>query len=295
MTVNKELYNLIEYYHENKISHAYLIVTNNIEKCMSDLLCVLKNIYCQSTYKDDCEVCNICNLINKSIFPNIKIIEPDKTKIKKEQILELKHHFSMTSQFAELNTYIIKNAEKMNKESTNSMLKFLEEPEKNVLGFFITNEKNNILDTIISRCEVLNIYYQTEEINEELGINQDKYNEIIAFLKEYLIGIESENNKSILINKLTSTFSERNDIINLMKVIFRIYNNALKVKISNEKKQFMDFDYIYNDSINKLIKKNNIILELITELNYNVNLELLLDRFVIEIGEVNNENIWSVI
>ena len=48
----KELEKLVKYYHENKISHAYLIETNNIDKCFLDLKCVVKQIFCSGTYKE---------------------------------------------------------------------------------------------------------------------------------------------------------------------------------------------------------------------------------------------------
>ena len=46
----KELEKLVKYYHENKISHAYLIETNNIDKCFLDLKCVVKQIFCSGTF-----------------------------------------------------------------------------------------------------------------------------------------------------------------------------------------------------------------------------------------------------
>ena len=42
--VSKGLARLITLYRNNKLSHAYLIETNNPEKCFQDLLYVIKNI-----------------------------------------------------------------------------------------------------------------------------------------------------------------------------------------------------------------------------------------------------------
>ena len=88
------LENLVKYYHENKISHAYLIETNNLEKCYLDLLEVIKQIFCQNEYNKECNKCNICNLVNQNYLPSLVVISPDGMNIKKEQIVELKKKFS---------------------------------------------------------------------------------------------------------------------------------------------------------------------------------------------------------
>ena len=67
------LENLVKYYHENKISHAYLIETNNLEKCYLDLLEVIKQIFCQNEYNKECNKCNICNLVNQNYLPSLVV------------------------------------------------------------------------------------------------------------------------------------------------------------------------------------------------------------------------------
>lgn len=289
MEVNNELLNLFNYYKSNKIAHAYLITTNDVDKCVNELFCVLKKIYEYELKDKEEQIYLLDNLIDKRNFPNIILIEPDGTKIKKEQISGLKYSFAMTSQFASLKTYIIKNAEKMNKESNNSILKFLEDPYEDTIGFFITNEKNNILDTIISRCENIVVNYNLNS-NSILDETDNNFADIAY---NYLKKVEDGNN--ILINQeiVLSNISDRKDIEKFIKIIFRIYNNALKSKFDSKKEIDKKYSFIFEQSINELKKKNYLLEDLLKQLNYNINIELLLDRFVIEIGEINNENIWS--
>ena len=47
----------------------------------------------------------------------------------------------------------------MNQSASNVLLKFLEEPSDNIIGFLITNNLKLILPTIKSRCEVITINY----------------------------------------------------------------------------------------------------------------------------------------
>lgn len=54
----KVLENFVKYYHENKLSHAYLIETNNLENCFNDLLVVIKQIFVKTSL-----VKNVINVI----------------------------------------------------------------------------------------------------------------------------------------------------------------------------------------------------------------------------------------
>lgn len=281
------LENLVKYYHENKISHAYLIETNNLEKCYLDLLEVIKQIFCQNEYNKECNKCNICNLVNQNYLPSLVVISPDGMNIKKEQIVELKKKFSTIPIYTKENIYVIKNAEKLNGASANTMLKFLEEPEQNILGFFITNNANNVISTIRSRCEVIKVLYDIHELdinNITNDINKDKFDVAI----EYLFKIEVEKNLGIMYNRdvVLNKFSEREDIKTVFKIIFIIYEELLKKVMGLDNK--FDFEKINELSSldkDKVLRRINLVTKFIDDIDSNVNVELLLDKFVIELGD----------
>lgn len=281
------LENLVKYYHENKISHAYLIETNNLEKCYLDLLEVIKQIFCQNEYNKECNKCNICNLVNQNYLPSLVVISPDGMNIKKEQIVELKKKFSTVPIYTKENIYVIKNAEKLNGASANTMLKFLEEPEQNILGFFITNNANNVISTIRSRCEVIKVLYDIHELdinNITNNINKDKFDVAI----EYLFKIEVEKKLGIMYNRdvVLNKFSEREDIKTVFKIIFIIYEELLKKVMGLDNK--FDFEKINELSSldkDKVLRRINLVTKFIDDIDSNVNVELLLDKFVIELGD----------
>ena len=221
-------------------------------------------------------------------MPSLKVIEPDGNFIKKDQILELRSLFSRNSIYTNENIYIIKNAEKMNKESANTMLKFLEEPDGLVIGFFITNHIDNVMLTIQSRCQHIDINFN-DSINEKLGIDLEKYTEYIEVLNNYLKSIEFEKEQLILYNKQYLSNYEKNEIINIFKIMLEIY----KTKFYNLDEKFEDnnFNYLCEFSRKNLKKKIDLIIEFLKEIKFNVNLDLLLDRFVIEMEGVNNESL----
>ena len=275
---------IVKLYHENKLSHAYLLVTNNIENCLSDLKIAIKQINCNKEYLENCTKCNICNLINQNFLPSLIIIEPDGKMIKKEQILELKRKFSTKPIYTKENIYVIKNAEALNAASANTMLKFLEEPEDNIIGFFITNNVNNVINTIKSRCEILNVFYDVHELNID-SVDSDENKPYLEVAKNYIKKIEVEKNMGIMYNKseLLNIYSEREDIKKVFQILVIIYEELLKYKLhlSNLFSK-LDVDFLeflnYKDILNRI----NLLNKFLDDLNSNANIELLLDKFVIE-------------
>ena len=263
-------------YEDNKLSHAFLIETNNYELCLNDIKQLLKIVNCPGKYKSDCaEQCNLCKLIDLLNLPSIIIVEPDGMSIKKQQLNELQEKFSTKPVYSRYNTYIIKDADLMNASASNCMLKFLEEPEDNILGFFITTNKERVIDTIKSRCQIMKIDYATKSKVDE---------KIVEYANEYLSRIL--NNCDLIVNKefILPVFSTRNEINSLLTVIFDMYISEIVEKYFPGNKKN---DVLSEISLEQLKKQIEIIEKTITLNQANVGLELLLDQFVIEMRRTN--------
>lgn len=263
-------------YEDNKLSHAFLIETNNYELCLNDIKQLLKIVNCPDKYKSDCtEQCNLCKLIDLLNLPSIIIVEPDGMSIKKQQLNELQEKFSTKPVYSRYNTYIIKDADMMNDSASNCMLKFLEEPEDNILGFFITTNKERVIDTIKSRCQIMKIDYATKSVVDE---------KIIEYANEYVRRILE--NCDLIVNKefILPAFSTRNEINSLLTVIFDMYMSAISEKYFPGNKKN---DVLSGISLEQLKKQIAIIEKTITLNQANVSLELLLDQFVIEMRRAN--------
>lgn len=286
MFQNKFLNEIVTKYRENKLAHAYLIETNNIEKATSDILELIKVLNCPCEYKDNCLECNLCNLINKQNLPSLKIIEPDGASIKKNQVESLKSDFGTKPIYSKFNIYIIKNAEKLNSSSANSMLKFVEEPTDGILGFFITINKDIMIDTIKSRCQSILLNYEANSITEKLNITQELYESYLPVITNYLSKL---NNESLINNKkeILNVFSDRVDVENILKIIFEIYYNHLMKLLNKEYSETVTTIYKLDISISKVIANLQIITDTLNNIGYNVNIELLLDKFVIEMRGTN--------
>ena len=263
-------------YEDNKLSHAFLIETNNYELCLNDIKQLLKIVNCPEKYKSDCtEQCNLCKLIDLLNLPSIIIVEPDGMSIKKQQLNELQEKFSTKPVYSRYNTYIIKDADMMNDSASNCMLKFLEEPEDNILGFFITTNKERVIDTIKSRCQIMKIDYATKSVVDE---------KIIEYANEYVRRILE--NCDLIVNKefILPSFGTRNEINSLLTVIFDMYMSVISEKYFPGNKKN---DVLSGIPLEQLKKQIAIIEKTITLNQANVSLELLLDQFVIEMRRVN--------
>jgi len=278
MIVNPKINNLVNSYHENKFSHAFLFVTNDIDRCRNDVLELIKVISCPSSYSDDCKTCNLCYQIDKGSLPNLIQIYPDGMNIKKEQILNIEEHFSAKPIYLKNNIYIINNADKLNKAAANTMLKFLEEPEDNILGFFITNNKEQMLDTIKSRCQIVLVNY----VAGELLTSDENFSNIKELSQIYLKSLLIEKKDGIILNKMVFTESvlDRNELHNCLKFWMILFTDAIKQKDLNE------FDFLYNIDIYKLININKIVFNTLKNVTTNVNMELLMDEFVLEVEKI---------
>ena len=133
------------------------------------------------------------NLFVNNSHPNIKIIEKEydkKTKkitnnITIDQIRNLKKFNSSSSSIQDLDKFVIvDSADDLNLNSANSLLKTLEEPNKNSFIFLISHQLSSLLPTIRSRCQKIKLQsHSFEDFTKILSISNQEYtdNEIKFF------------------------------------------------------------------------------------------------------------------
>ncbi len=279
---------LLRDYDNNKLSHVYLIETNNQNFCIKEIITLVKKLSCLDTFEVNCNKCNLCSLIDKNESPNFFLIEPDGKNIKKSQVLDLKTKCSTMPVLSKNNVYIIKQTENLNASSANTLLKFVEEPYENCFGFFITNNKENVINTIRSRCEIISLKYENSSILDKFDITAEEYAKHFNNVLDYLHKVEIDKQDSIMYNKLNldELYKEKENTIVFFNIILNIYNNLLKMNVSNDiiDEKFM---FLKNLSVQNILKKLRIINNVINKLNYNLNIELVFDKFLIEMGEIN--------
>jgi DNA polymerase III subunit delta' len=109
-------------------------------------------------------------LLQNNSHPNFYLIDllTDKKSIDVSQIREM-INYTNKSTFNDMARFIlIDNAENLNKNSVNALLKIIEEPNENVFFILINNNEKNILPTLKSRFLIFKINLT---FNESLNIS----------------------------------------------------------------------------------------------------------------------------
>jgi DNA polymerase-3 subunit delta' len=124
---------------KNKINHAYMF--EGIEG-------IGKKKFTEELSKI------LLNNENVDSSPDYINIYPDGSSIKIAQIRKLQTDI-IIKPHKDYKIYIVNGAEKMTVEAQNALLKTLEEPPGYVIMILITSNKEALLDTIKSRCEII--------------------------------------------------------------------------------------------------------------------------------------------
>lgn len=273
---------------------AYILSGNDKENLINYAILFSKVLICPHKYKKGCSECNICNRIDKENFGELKIINPVNKIIKKEAILELKNEFKTKSIEGKNEVYIINDAEALNGAASNTILKFLEEPDSNIVAIFTTTNLDSVIKTIVSRCQVIKINNFQKKIGIDFIKKLTKFDEetiykVIDFIKI----IEKDSEDAIIDAKKSflDYFSTKESLINTFNVILLYYKDMLNYKIKNKCSYYEinDIKSIADMQTDNLIsKKITFILENIAKLEYNVNILLFIDNFIIGIGEIKD-------
>lgn len=285
---------------KNKLSHAYLIEANGYSKKNEFAYSFAKYILCKEhhTSLEEQEKCDFCKRSNEN-QTDIKVIKPDGLMIKKKQMEDLRFEFSKKSIDSEKKVYIIQDADKLNTSSANAILKFLEEPEEGIIAILIVDNMYQLLDTIISRCQVINLTneeirkYDTfeEKIQFLLGQNIDQ--EWIQSITDFSLYLEKNKISTVahlqtLWNKKMNT--KESSLIG-MELLLWLYKDCLNKKINRDIEIFDSYEQKITEicklnTEKSLCTKIGILLEIKENILYNANTSLSMDMLVKKFSEV---------
>ena len=210
-------------------------------------------------------------LLNSNTHPNFFLIENNLLgkDIKIEQIRDLLKFLNKTTYTRDLKIVLIDNAENLNLNSSNALLKSIEEPQDNTFFFVIHNNASKILDTVKSRCTEFKFTRSitkkkdilkkiTKQYKKEFEINnvmEKYYFETPGNLVQFFLSLDKAN-ISITDNTLKCIFhfiekyeNEKNfeSLSTLSLFIEKFYNELCSANNKNLS------SYFYNQS--KILKK----------------------------------------
>ena len=306
---------------KNRIAHAYLFegMRGTGKKEISLLLA--KSINCHAPvegYKP-CEVCVNCKRINSGNHPDIHLVEPDGLSIKKGQIHELQGEFAKTGVESKNKLYTIVHADRMTTNAANSLLKFLEEPHPGTVAVLITEQAQQILPTILSRCQLISftplspknmteqliasgvnpqsaplLAQLTNNLEEALEISQNDWfaqaQKIVLKLYEVLKKNSLEAMVTLQENWFMH-FKEKDQIDRGLDLLLLVFKDLLYIQLGkkeqvvylNERSRLEQF--ALQTSGRRLTEQMAAILEAKRKLHANMNPQLLMEELVLKLQE----------
>ncbi len=131
------------------------------------------------------------NIEQKSIDPFHKILLPNATRIRINSIRELRKSLYLKSDDIGRKIVLIFDAHLLTAgqaESANALLKILEEPPSNTTIILVTDNKNKLLPTILSRCQHIDIPPLKRETIRETLINNGTDSEFANLIADVAQG-----------------------------------------------------------------------------------------------------------
>lgn len=209
----------------NKTSHAYLISGAKGLPILQVAIFMAKSLICNHKDEDGfaCLNCIHCKKVDDNSYADLKIISGE--QLKTNEVMSLQEEFNKSPlEDGNVKVYIIDLIERAPIASLNKLLKFIEEPSSNIVALFTTNSVDSILQTIVSRCQIIKLkeLYSDDLVNYLISssfarddayliakvsndieksvniLNDPKYKDIKQLLKESLNYLKDKNDNFII-------------------------------------------------------------------------------------------------
>ena len=239
---------------KNKINHAYMfegidgIGKKKLSQELAKILLDTENV--EST-------------------PDYINIYPDGNSIKISQIRKLQSDI-IVKPHKQYKIYIINQSESMTIEAQNALLKTLEEPPEYAIIILITSNKESLLDTIKSRCEIIKFLpISIVDLNNYLitkGIDKNRAQLLSTFARgsiEKAIELSESADFTIMRDEIqtyieimldkdmidileipTSMEKYKNDSINVLDILINYFRDMMLLKEKVDKSMIINIDKI---------------------------------------------------
>ena len=253
-----------------------------------------------------------CCKVNNGSYADLILIDGKNQTIKKGEIEKMQERFSLSAiEEGAKRIYIINLIENATTEAINSLLKFLEEPNEDIYAIITTENINNVLPTIISRCLNMRLFKASKEELVVEAIKKDipledaliisSFNGSVNLIEDCYVNSKYISIKDLIVemfheyveenNILYFSQIEMNDVV-ANKVNFRLFLDVLEVFLLdamnpikenlcfNEHKELLEQ---VNEKMVNIPDKIEALMKYKSAININANLKLLLDSLIINL------------
>lgn len=309
---------------QGKVAHAYLIhgEKGTGKKMLAGLFA--KTLQCEAGGTDPCGTCRSCIQCDSGNQPDIIWVAHEKpTVISVDDIREQVNNDIIIKPYSSrYKIYIIPEAELMNPQAQNALLKTIEEPPEYAIIMLLTNNLDKMLPTILSRCITLNLKPVGEldmmEYLSRMGIPQAKAKFCVGFafgnlgkavrlatseeyneIKHDCVQILKDINRMEiydLIDAVKKMSKYKLDIYDYLDIMMMWYRDILMLKVSGSPDKLLfkeeyatlkqQANYISYEGIENVLKALD---KVKVRLEANVNFDIAMELLLLTIKENQND------
>lgn len=157
-----------------KVSHAYIINGPQLSGKMMIAEAFARALQCEKEGTDGCGECKSCHQADDHNHPDIIYVSHEKpNNISVDDIrTQLNNDIVIKPYSSKYKIYIVDEAEKMNQQAQNALLKTIEEPPAYAVIMLLTTNADSFLQTIRSRCITLNMKSVKDEVIKAYLMNE---------------------------------------------------------------------------------------------------------------------------
>lgn len=204
---------------ENTTSHAYLFQGEEGIGKKKLSYAFSKALLCTSTDSKSCGECDSCKRFESGNNPDFFHIEASKNIIRISEIERIQREMSTAPINSNKKVVVIEEAHLMNKESTNKLLKTLEEPPLFVHIILTSSLSFRLLPTILSRVQIINFFpVDRRKVEKFLVEKFNKTEDEAKFIGEFTKGAIG---KSIELSKDDTLFDRREEVLNILSSLLK--------------------------------------------------------------------------
>lgn len=203
---------------QKRIGHAYLF--SGISSIGKRTLAVEFGRACNceksGLIHDSCGDCVSCRKISQNIHPDFFLVKPEGQFIRINAVREIQQQMNFKPLEASCRIFIVDDADKMNEQAANALLKTLEEPSAANLLILVTSRPYSLPATILSRCLHMRFNPLRQDDVAKFLMEKMKMEEKRAFLLASLSG--GAIGRALNLNN-EETMSFRSDILTKLAAV----------------------------------------------------------------------------
>lgn len=304
-----------------KVSHAYIINGPDLsgKKMLADAFA--RALQCENNDPMGCGECKSCRQAQDYNQPDIIYVQHEKPNLIGVDDIrtQINNSIAIKPYSSKYKIYIVDEAEKMNQQAQNALLKTIEEPPAYGIILLLTTNADSFLPTILSRCITLNIKTVKDEVIKNYLMSQrqipdyqadictafaqgnvgkairlassDEFNELKFSAVSLMKRIEDIELYELgeAVKQITEYRLEIQDYFDLMMIWYR---DVLYMKATNDVNRLIFKDEVYDikrqaakHSYNGIEKVLEALEKAKVRLNANVNFDLTIELLLLTIKE----------